>query len=754
MLRTLLLLLVLMLWVPIPLARAQDVNAVLRAGEHRDFTRLVLSLPETVSWRLSKSASYLDLIVDDDSVVFDLSRAFDRIPRTRLRAVEQNSSGLRFHLGCECTIRRVNGIAGQVVFDLVTPSDKPVETPFQAIPSATPSPRPRPNLAETTTPFAQEKSLAQRAGARLAQLLREENVEVGTDRFILSNVPFPVAEPELQTANLEDEEIKSTKAAQSLTDTLTIAISGAVSRNLLSAEPRFSRQDQTATPLIAESAASHVRSQPSRWKPQSALAENSCTEAVTYQIPDWSSPPKNILHEQDWAALYDPLDRIDPQMAHLLGINLLRLGFGAEARALFAMAPATDATDSLRAVSYLLDQEPAPNPDMLLRFAHCSDLDALWAFLSAPARSLGMEDTSHSIVRAIQALPHAMRARLGPSVVQHLLRNDDLETAGLVQAAIARTHSDGGTSRVSASPELLRALPAQMETLDANSAMELTDNELLLLLENAEAREVAVPMDLLEHTVDRQFALRRGPMGRTMAQAAARGLARALQFEAAFDLATGRESDLSDAMRQALLSDLYLRLIEDADDTAFVTTIFTYMPNSNGGLAPDVLEKLSARLTALGFASEASALRAEHADTPVTDLANPAPTDIAGQTPTARDTVMSLEEPLGSQRASTPILQSDTAQPERSQTAQAATVPETARISSVEDNLAISAVDASGQTAPVSPTSGPDSTAFNQDSSAVPRNTQNDGLLSQGRSSLRDAEALRAQLNTLLDAGP
>ncbi|NBB98626.1 MAG: hypothetical protein GVY34_10765 [Alphaproteobacteria bacterium] len=696
----------------------------------------------------------MDLIVDDDSVVFDLSRAFDRIPKTRLRAVEQNSSGLRFHLGCECTVRRVNGIAGQVVFDLVTPSETPVETLFQTMPNATPRPRPRPYLADSKTPFVRDQSVAKRAGARLAQLLREEDMPVDSDRFLLPHVPVVVPGSEHRAANLEDEKSRSTEAAQSLTDALTKAISGAVSRNLLSAESQFSRQDQTVTSLLADSAASHVRSQTSRGKLQPVDAENRCAEAVTKQVPDWSSPPANILQEQDWAALYDPLDRIDPQTAHSLGVNLLRLGFGAEARALFMMAPATDATDSLQAVSYLLDQEPAPNPEVLLRFAHCSDLDAFWAFLSAPERSVGMADTSHSLVRAIQALPRAMRARLGPSVVQHLLRNDDPDTAGLVQAAIARAHPDGGKSRVSAKPELLRALPAQMETLDANSAMELTDDELLLLLENAESLEVAVPLDLLEHAVERQFALRRGSMGRTMAQAAARGLARALEFKAAFDLATARESDLSDATRDALLSDLYLRLLDDADDTAFVTTVFNYLPRTSDDLEPAVVEKLSARLTALGFASEASALRAEHDDTPESDPAIPAPTDIPDSTSAARDMGTALEEPLGSQLASAPILQSDASQPAPTDTARGATVPQTARTASVEDNLPVSAVDVSGQTAPVPPPGGPDITTFDQGSDAVPTDTQDEGLLTQGRSILRDAEALRAQLNTLLDAGP
>lgn len=98
-------------------AEAQTI--VTRSGEHEDFTRLVMRLPEGVEWSLTQNENVATVNVGSPTAVFNTQSVFDLIPRTRIQSVSQNGPGqpLRIDLGCECSVDYYQQSDGYLVID-------------------------------------------------------------------------------------------------------------------------------------------------------------------------------------------------------------------------------------------------------------------------------------------------------------------------------------------------------------------------------------------------------------------------------------------------------------------------------------------------------------------------------------------------------------------------------------------------------------------------------------------------------------
>ncbi|WP_019295227.1 MULTISPECIES: hypothetical protein [unclassified Leisingera] len=126
---------------------AQAQTIVTRSGEHKGFTRLVMRLPNGADWSLTQSGMTATVNIDAPEAVFDTSRVFNLIPRTRLQSLAQNGPGkpLRLQLGCDCSVTSYVQKDGYLVVD-IRDGGKPARTPqFRSaagvLPLTTPAPR-------------------------------------------------------------------------------------------------------------------------------------------------------------------------------------------------------------------------------------------------------------------------------------------------------------------------------------------------------------------------------------------------------------------------------------------------------------------------------------------------------------------------------------------------------------------------------------------------------------------------------------
>ncbi|AZL59448.1 hypothetical protein EI545_11705 [Tabrizicola piscis] len=91
------------------------------SGEHADFTRLVVELPQESDWTVGRiPLGYAFATGSASQPGYDLSRVWNRIPRTRLRALraDPETGALELTLACPCHVFPFEYRPGMVVLDI------------------------------------------------------------------------------------------------------------------------------------------------------------------------------------------------------------------------------------------------------------------------------------------------------------------------------------------------------------------------------------------------------------------------------------------------------------------------------------------------------------------------------------------------------------------------------------------------------------------------------------------------------------
>lgn len=135
-------------------ALAQEGGAI-RGGEHDDFSRIVLRVDPRTEWSLETGEGRVTLLFPGKALRFDADGVFDRMPRSRVAAVESLSDGdgtrVTVSLGCECRVSTTFVDGRYLALDVadrdgVTPiaAAAPPPNPRRRAPTARPPPSPRP----------------------------------------------------------------------------------------------------------------------------------------------------------------------------------------------------------------------------------------------------------------------------------------------------------------------------------------------------------------------------------------------------------------------------------------------------------------------------------------------------------------------------------------------------------------------------------------------------------------------------------
>lgn len=100
---------------------------VVRSGEHNGFSRIVVAPQQKTGWTLGRVGAGYELRLERPGVTFDLSRAFDLIPKRRLSALSAGTvdSSMAFGLACDCHAVAFETAGGAIVVDLVSGPGNP-----------------------------------------------------------------------------------------------------------------------------------------------------------------------------------------------------------------------------------------------------------------------------------------------------------------------------------------------------------------------------------------------------------------------------------------------------------------------------------------------------------------------------------------------------------------------------------------------------------------------------------------------------
>jgi hypothetical protein len=588
-------LLVMLAFLALP-ASAQTARVT--SGEHDDFTRLVVEFPTAADWQLGRTdTGYALVLVGAEQPRYDLTAVWDRIPRTRLRAVWAAPEGGALNLtpACACHAFPFELRPGMVVID-IKEGPAPAGSAFElALDGSTPPPLvaatvPRPELrplSGPTTPSVGYDWLATTAAEATPKMAVE------TDAAL--TLPLPTGSTSL--APLRDALLHelSRGAAEGVVDmTLPAA---APSPEAVTGDLPWSRIVIGEVPGVT---ARSARDGAVGMQPDGAA----CIADAQLAIADWGNDDPGALQlATARSGLMGEFDVADPEATLQAVRHHLFLGFGAEALQYLRLIEAPTAPDDLEiyaGIARILDgiEDPgSPFAPML----GCDGPAALWATLQYTRLPSGAGVNVAAVLRSFAALPPHLRQHLGPDLAEQFLGWGDAEAARMVRDATARV--PGVAAR-------------DMALMDAKAGLaEGRAEEAAADAETALAGGGPAGIDALLALVEARF--RKGePVGPDLAEAVGAYLSEARGTEAepalnrAMVLALALAGDLRSAIAALAMApeaetDLWQVIAARATDADLLAHAILGATTPRPAVEDATALALGSRLAALGFADAA-----------------------------------------------------------------------------------------------------------------------------------------------------
>ena len=739
-------------------ALAQPQTVQVQAGEHADYTRLILHIPAQSDWSLVRDSVSARLELAGDGMEFDLTQTFSRIPRTRLRDIRASVAGLDLYLACDCDVQAREDIPQFLIIDIIGTRNDAVYAPQTA-------PRPPERPSRLTQTPALDTPDPRRAGEMLARALRGD-----TTTPISAQPPIgPPDAPALSRLLAARETSGVDKPPKpNITHEISQVLASSVSSGMLQPATDFSPSSSPASPPVSNDpvADAHLAVVTgARTKPaaQDQTAPE-CPDDSFFDPSAWNIPTDRVEPLFQLRDLFNALDQIDERQVLELAREFLYFGFGAEARlALSLLAEPPEHTHILTAISYLVDISALPPMTDLEILRGCNPMGSLWTFLSQPDHARSADFSGDQLVQALQKLPPFLRLHLGPIVIQRLAAAGFSEQARVIHAALDRIamHDTSALTLARVTLDLPNAAQQEAQILERTLTPETSDDDLIFLLNRRVTREEPVEDNVYEAATTRLFALRGSATGREIARLLIKAKTQAGDFQAAVDILNGRDAALDLETSQTLLVYILENAVSDADDVGFVTLVFAQRPWTLAYLPEPLAQQMSARLRRLGFylqaelldkAQRQSASDMQTSEQPIQDalveqLAAAAPTPALalseGDSRAPTEETMP-EDDISHARAAQSLRRT---QEEGASTLSAALPALGSAPNGTQDLPARPAeqMDQETDTSEGLTARGPDNQI------APPQAQEETGLLSQGRDALAQSADLRARIETLLE---
>lgn len=558
------------------------------SGEHEDFTRLVIELPQSGDWTVGRTPmGYAFASNASSPTSYDLARVWDRIPRTRLQALraDPETGVLQLTLACPCHVFPFEYRPGMVVLDIKNgppPPGSSFETAFAGFPKAD-------RLADGQI-LPTLRPLQQLAGQQGRY-----------DWLGITRAEGPIAAARTPSLGLAS----GTPSLQPLRDELLEQISrgatvGVVDMALPGPPPSVPDNEAATTWSQIRIGEMPGMSIVDSRKPEELTAEGgTCMSDEMLNLPAWGvdRPPIELLSEAR-SGLFGEFDRVEPD-AVMRSIQLhLYLGFGAEATQIAALLEGDDRPEELRAylsMARLIDGENDPSTPFVGMLG-CDGAAALWAALALDRLPPGPQVNGAAMVRNFVALPTHLRRALGPGLADRLLQRGDADFARMVRDTIQR------------SPD---STVAEVALLDAKAELQADRNDSARDFAQASVDEGTDSADALIALVEAHFrdaeplspeiatallAFQREASGGADAAKVQRALvlALALSDQTAAAFAMVKDAGLQEP-------DLWQVAQIRATDDDFLRQAVLASGEAVPSVAPDVALSVASRLVDLGF---------------------------------------------------------------------------------------------------------------------------------------------------------
>jgi hypothetical protein len=555
---------------------AQAETARVLSGEHGDFTRLVIELPDGAEWQLGRTPNgYAFALKSETQPDYDLAAVWQRISRTRLQTLQRDSvtGALALALGCECHIFPFEYRTGVVVLD-IKPGPAPEGSAFEAAFAG-----PGPDLA--TTRHAGET-------VRYDWLADPDARKVSPP----TSLPLPLDTGSVSLEPLRDELLQEIARG---------AADGIIDMELPGKPHAPVEVDHAQLPWsqvrIGEDPGVLV-TDPDAFV-EGELSASACADPVLLDLPAWDKDlAPNDLLAATRGGLFGEFDAPDSDAILTSIQGLLYLGFGAEAQHqadLVEPDPEDQALPLYRSMARIVDGESDPQTP----FASMLDCDgpaALWAALAHDRLPAGRGVNRDAILQAFAALPAHLRRHLGAGLAEKFLARDDAEAARMIRDAMERAPD--------ADKAAVALLDAQVDLHGGDTGAAIAHAETAVALDGDQADTLVALVEthfrkmkpLTPETAQALLAMQGEsegtPEGPAVTRAVVLALALSGQFDAAFD---------QQGLTEDVVAELWQVTQAHAPDDTFLTKSVLPMGVNPPVVQPGVKLAVAGRLLALGF---------------------------------------------------------------------------------------------------------------------------------------------------------
>ena len=380
-------------------------QAIVRSGEHADFSRLVIYMPDSQGWELVRSEAGYRLVLESWNAGFDTRSIFERMPRTRVTGIVARSAELEIAIGCNCSIISEPILGVGLIVDI---SDVP--PPQEEVAELAPL-EPAPNLP---IPSIELPAIERTALLDVAEPAQDNpNPELEAFRKSLFEGLGRSA-----SLSLVDVDALETLAPGVAADLADVVEDGRV-RVTTAVEDAAKQNPPLPAPLDARV----------------------CPGADQFAIHEWGTDES--FSAQIAAARLEVIEEFDtanPNKVRALAKLYLYFGMGAEARALLMQfdVPSNGENDIILSIAHILEPGLTDPGNAMLELAGCSADVAPWSVLAHSKGGAISEQQAVDTVAHFSRWPRHLQRYLGPKLISVLTSNNRVESAQIIKSTLER----------------------------------------------------------------------------------------------------------------------------------------------------------------------------------------------------------------------------------------------------------------------------------------------------------------------------
>ncbi len=595
--------LVLILTLATSAASAQAV--IVKSGDHADFTRLVLTFPGAVDWKIGRTETGYELEQSNKSAPFDLSGVYQLITKARLKSIwaDPDSGNLQLGVACECHVIPFEFNGNTLVVDIRN-GPPPTSSVFE---QRIVGEEVMPPLGQIALPVTGSSTVPRSTYDWLETRVGSADTNISS-RSVIDTVKQPLFETALQGDSFRMAVLE--QVAKGATGGVVNIIPGNFNAPTLGPPNAL----ENARVILSDQMPdlSGVTVSDGSTRPSLTESGDICPDAERVDVGKWASADTGF--DKLVAAREGILGEFDQPESDsvLLALRLhLFLGFGAESRDLMrAFQPIGEHDPLMVGISYLVDGQSALEFPFV-GMQTCDSSAAFWTLAAWDSDETLSGLNGNAVARAFMSLPRHLKIVFAQTIADRLLRAGDAANAEVVRSALAR--SVPANASIIQLLDAERALLARAPLIAEGQLSAITDTSMaadtLLALVETRFQQLR-PLDDKNLIALEAFAFENqmGVRKEQFRQALAHAKALAGSFAEAFALA-GEDSQLR--------RDTWVILAELGQDSDLLTHVAGGTIKEDDLIPASTKAKFVRRLVELGLPNAAETWLPQHPENPL-----------------------------------------------------------------------------------------------------------------------------------------